>query len=244
MLFPVKIQRPSGSYFQAAIHFDTGADANVISKRFALKQNLNQVQTALLQLELISGKQLSCYGAYQVDYLLTDSWGRTRKCNTVFYSCNKEGAPLTLGLPSFIKEGIVINLQERSQRFAVEPKHEIVKPKKFAKKANKDTAIYALVCSAVIASEPHQNLNKSSGTIPMELLDYEDVFSSENASKLPYHKDTDHAINTEGKPLPYGPLYNLLVEELVELRRYLSNELAKGRIKHSISPAGAPSTLR
>lgn len=217
-----------------------GADANVISKQFALEQNLNCVQTALLQLESISGKQLSCYGAYQVDYLLTDSWGHTCKCNAIFYSCNKEGALLTLGLLLFIKEGIVINLQERSWRFAIKPKHKIVHPKKFAKKANKVTAIYALVCSAVVASKPHQNLTKSSGAILDKLKDYKDVFSNENASKLPYHKNTDHAINTGDKPPPYGPLYNLSIEELAELRQYLSNELAKGRIHHSVSPAGAP----
>ena len=44
----------------------------------------------------------------------------------------------------------------------------------------------------------------------------------------------------DGKDPPYGPLYNLSNTELKVLREYLDDALAKGWIRHSVSPAGAP----
>jgi len=143
-------------------------------------------------------------------------------------------------LPGLTKERIIINPHERSWRFEVETKHEILAPKKFAKKTRTRAAIYALVCSAVTAGEKHAPRMVIEKEIPPELAGYADVFSIENAGLLPHHKETDHAIDTGDKAPPYGPLYNLSVAELAELRRYLHDELAKGRIRHSTSPAGAP----
>ena len=67
-----------------------------------------------------------------------------------------------------------------------------------------------------------------------------DVFSTEKAGLLPAHKASDHAIDLDGKDPPYGPLYNLSNTELKVLREYLDDALAKGWIRHSVSPAGAP----
>lgn len=81
---------------------------------------------------------------------------------------------------------------------------------------------------------------ESEKEVPLKLTDYVDVFSTKNAGLLPHHKETDHAINIEDKAPPYRPLYNLSVGELTELRRYLHDELVKGRIRHLTSPIGAP----
>ena len=58
---------------------------------------------------------------------------------------------------------------------------------------------------------------------------------------MPQRKESDHIIDVEegGFP-PYGPLYNLSGPELGVLRTYLDDALAKGWIRHSVSPAGAP----
>ena len=77
-------------------------------------------------------------------------------------------------------------------------------------------------------------------TLPEEYCNYADVFSVENASLLPAHKASGHAIDLDGKDPPYGPLYNLSNTELGVLQTYLDNTLAKGWIRHSVSPAGAP----
>ena len=39
---------------------------------------------------------------------------------------------------------------------------------------------------------------------------------------------------------PYGPLYNMSIEELQVLRKYLDEQLEKGFIRASKSPAAAP----
>ena len=78
-------------------------------------------------------------------------------------------------------------------------------------------------------------------TIPSEISGFADMFSTENAGKLPEMKASDHAIDLEpGKDPPYGTVYSLLNTELAELRRYLDEALGKGWIRHSASPAGAP----
>ena len=42
------------------------------------------------------------------------------------------------------------------------------------------------------------------------------------------------------KQPPFGPIYNLSQSELQHLREYIDENLAKGFIEHSKSPAGAP----
>ena len=76
--------------------------------------------------------------------------------------------------------------------------------------------------------------------IPSKYSDFHDVFSKDNAQKLPEHGPQDHAIDTEGKQPAFGPIYNLSLTELQILREYLDEYLAKGFIVPSTSSAGAP----
>lgn len=77
--------------------------------------------------------------------------------------------------------------------------------------------------------------------LPPELQDFLSIFRTKQAGILPRHKSTDHAINIlEGKSPPYGPIYPLSPAELRKLREYIDNNLKKGRIRPSKSPAGSP----
>ncbi|SOV07450.1 uncharacterized protein UDID_18908 [Ustilago sp. UG-2017a] len=68
-----------------------------------------------------------------------------------------------------------------------------------------------------------------------------DVFDEVEADKLPHH--TEHDLHLEliegGKP-PQGPLYLKGPKEMTELRRYLDENLEKGFIRPSKSPARSP----
>ncbi|KAI0991649.1 hypothetical protein K3495_g16538 [Podosphaera aphanis] len=73
------------------------------------------------------------------------------------------------------------------------------------------------------------------------------LFADDNgANNLPPHRDAmDHAINLRrenGKPIqpPWGPLYNMSGEELLVLRKTLTDLLAKGWIRPSSSAAASP----
>jgi hypothetical protein len=77
--------------------------------------------------------------------------------------------------------------------------------------------------------------------IPPEYLDFADVFSKESASVLPPRRPHDHRIPLEpGATPPFGPLYPLSEAELQVLDEYLKENLSKGYIQPSSSPAGAP----
>jgi len=77
--------------------------------------------------------------------------------------------------------------------------------------------------------------------IPEVYSDYSDLFSKEAANILPKHQPWDHVIPIEeGKQPPWGPIYGLNAIELEALRVYIEENVAKGFIRPSSSPAGAP----
>ena len=79
------------------------------------------------------------------------------------------------------------------------------------------------------------------GQLPTCLDDYLDIFSTLNAKKLAPYRNTDLAIDLQpGKEPPYGPIYPLSQTELAALREFLEENLKKGFIRESKSPASAP----
>lgn len=78
--------------------------------------------------------------------------------------------------------------------------------------------------------------------IPDEYKSYIELFRDDKtASALPKHKPWDHEIVLqEGKEPPFGPIYGMTEKELGVLREYLDENLEKGFIRQSTSPAGFP----
>lgn len=68
------------------------------------------------------------------------------------------------------------------------------------------------------------------------------LFQKEISDKLPPHRPgCDHEIKLQdGKDAPWGPLYGMSRDELLVLRRILTDLLDKNYIRASSSPAGAP----
>ena len=67
------------------------------------------------------------------------------------------------------------------------------------------------------------------------------MFSLEEANTLAPINDHAHAIDLEDAAVPpHGPIYPLAEPELEVLREYLNDAIAKGWIRPSCSPAGAP----
>lgn len=78
-------------------------------------------------------------------------------------------------------------------------------------------------------------------TVPEAYHDFADVFSEQEATRLPPHRPYDHAIDLDdGTTPPFGPIYSLSENETLALRQYLEENLQKGFIRPSNSPAGAP----
>lgn len=67
------------------------------------------------------------------------------------------------------------------------------------------------------------------------------AFSKTKADTLPPHRPYDLSVDLEdGKSPPFGPLYSLSELELKALSDWLKENLSKGFIRASTSPAGAP----
>ncbi|KAI0995914.1 Transposon Ty3-I Gag-Pol polyprotein [Podosphaera aphanis] len=67
------------------------------------------------------------------------------------------------------------------------------------------------------------------------------VFSRDEADKLPPHRPSDHKIHLKpGSEPPWGPLYGMSREELDVLKKYIRENLEKGFIRPSSSPAASP----
>ncbi|KAI1003236.1 hypothetical protein K3495_g4968 [Podosphaera aphanis] len=92
------------------------------------------------------------------------------------------------------------------------------------------------------ALAPAKKLDKSLERLPKEYRDFVDIFKRDLIDRLPPHRPGhDHEIRVEPeKEIPWGPLYGMSRDELLVLRKTLTELLDKNYIRASNSPAGAP----
>ena len=78
--------------------------------------------------------------------------------------------------------------------------------------------------------------------LPKQYHQFLSVFNKSEADKLPLHRPgVDHTIKAlPGTQPPSGPLYGMSREELEVLKKYLEENLDKGFIRASSSPAATP----
>jgi transposase InsO family protein len=98
-----------------------------------------------------------------------------------------------------------------------------------------------------LTPKPHLTIEEIKQRLPPRYHDFIDVFNQEEADKLPPHRPgIDHEIpiekdqNGNERPLPWGALYGMSREQLLVLRKTLSELLQKGYIRESKSDAAAP----
>jgi hypothetical protein len=101
--------------------------------------------------------------------------------------------------------------------------------------------------NAISLYEIHKALNEErndpeiTDTVPPEYHKFLPLFSEVEANKRPPHRPYDHRIPLkEDFTPPLGPIYPLSRTELEALRKWLNENLSKGFIHASSSPAGAP----
>jgi hypothetical protein len=77
--------------------------------------------------------------------------------------------------------------------------------------------------------------------LPQEYYDFLDVFSKKEADKLLPYRLYNHKIQLkDSTEPPFGPMYNMSRNELLVLKEYLKENLGKGFIQASRSPAASP----
>ena len=197
------------------IHFDIGAEMNVIDQSFAPANDLEPIEAPLPSPQWLDGNTTYCYTAYLVSYELQDSWGYTKECRHVFYAISKhDNPPIVLGMPAMTDKQIKIDVAEYTWRFGVVTEaFKVLLPQKFADTIAEESLVYALLISDVDvnkgqrvyalktdASYAEPDIN-TVPKLPDKLKEYKDVFSTEKAGRLPSQRPRSCYQNNSGTPI-------------------------------------------
>lgn len=105
----------------------------------------------------------------------------------------------------------------------------------------KDMEIFAVSLADIEKALAEKTHTDPKSKLPREYWSHLDVFSRQKADQLPEHRTYDHRIDlVPGAQPTYGPLYAMSNLELKVLRKYLTENLAKGFIRPSSSPVSSP----
>jgi hypothetical protein len=107
----------------------------------------------------------------------------------------------------------------------------------------RDVQIFQVDISKYSPDSPEPESQPDLHLIPEEYrAEFANIFSKKEAEVLPEHRSYDHTIPLqEGTTPPFaGSNYSLSPAELKVLDQYIKDNLRKGFIRHSQSPAAAP----
>jgi Reverse transcriptase (RNA-dependent DNA polymerase) len=190
----------------------------------------------------VNQQNLHTYGAYNVRLELTDSYGVCRSTLRPYIAIDRDqgDSQILLGMTALNELKILVDCETYKWRYKLDKTNIRIDTYQRFQKRTKNADIYAVVeVNSLIYSTLSDKL--STDHLPCSLQDYLDVFSPTNAEELADHRDIDLAIELQpGKEPPYGPIYPLSQTELAALKEFLEENLAKGFIRESKSPAGAP----
>ena len=145
-------------------------------------------------------------------------------------------------MPAFTELKILVDCEAYQWQYKLKKTDIRIETYRRFQKRSKEAKIYALIeVNHLLRPDQLPALTALANQFPTCLGCYTDVFSDANAKKLAPNRDIDLAIELQpGKEPPYGPIYPLSPRELAALKEFLEENLAKGFIRESKSPAGAP----
>ena len=150
--------------------------------------------------------------------------------------------PLVLGIPWLRRHDPTIRWKENSLEFAADCCREHC-PGTFPTRAE-TYDVPPMSAAAISEVEEAPKAKKPLDLrewIPKEYHDFLESFSEVVADQLPPHRPFDHEIVLkEGETPTFGPLYSLSRSELESLRNWIEENVRKGFIRPSSSPAGSP----
>ena len=115
------------------------------------------------------------------------------------------------------------------------------------KRGDSESTIFAVTLADIEKALKPRKRSDPKEKLPPQYHEFLGAFDRKQADQLPPHRPgVDHAIeilkDNQGRErqLPWGPLYNMSREELIILRKTLTELLDKNFIRASNSPASAP----
>lgn len=226
---------------------DPGSQLNLISAMKAKELGLSVEPLSELLAKAANGTRITVYGTTVVDLDVRDTRGRVQTHHQAFIVVDMEQYPVYLGMPWIEAYNPKLNFATKQMRHRGTPDSSRGQYRKVASETAEEfdrTVRSPLVdVYAVIVHNP-AHLGAVLGNLgqwPGRYAEFADVGSTDSAAELPDHGHHDLSIDLEpGAAPPHQPLYNLSVTELDLLRKYIEEYLARGWIRRSKSPAGAP----
>ena len=231
----------NSSSIQSVALLDSGASSCFIDVAFAQAHGVPVVCLSKpIPVEAIDGRVLSSGAITQATIPLGLRVGSHQE-ELAFYLIASPRHPIVLGLTWLEAHNPIVDWCNRSITFSKPGSsckgmkvNSISHP---SEKVDSDSTTPPSVQDGVVCGAVSNTLH----AIPDKYQDFSDVFEKCNADRLPEHRLYDCPIDLqEGACPPFGPLYALSAPELKALRVYLDENLEKGFIQPSKSPAGAP----
>ena len=228
----IKIKVESLKIYAKAL-LDIGASACFMDEEFGHQRKIEVIRKKIRTLvEIIDGRPLASgdvvYDTQPLEVILGEQIS-----SIVFNIIKSPTSPIILGLPWFKLHNPDIDWQTRkiNSRYRQPKKKTTLQPlfvgAKTFMRATKQNTMFVIYATPTSEPTNHE--------------DFKDVFEKKNADILPHYRPYDCAIELqEGAQPPFSPIYNLSQNKLVELRKYIDENLSKNFIRHSKSPAGAP----
>ncbi|KAI2659483.1 Transposon Tf2-9 polyprotein [Labeo rohita] len=225
MQIPIVIRHASRTIHTTAL-IDSGAAGNFISIEFAHQQNiiLNSCKSSL-SVEALNGRPLGEGRIHSLTEEMRMEIGALHRELIQFYTIHTPHHTVILGLPWLRKHDPHISWREG----------ELLQ---WSSNCQKD-------CLPAVQPTltPRPSLSESTfnaGNLPTEYHDLKMAFSKDKASQLPPHRAVDCAIELlPGHSPPKGCVFPLSQPESEAMNNYINEELAKGFIRPSTSPASA-----
>lgn len=219
---PIGLSQIPGETARALL--DTGATSNFVDDEYVARHHLPMTKLKRPTPLVMADGRVSEYGLLTHRVQLTVLLGRGfEPYHADFIVSPIRIAHLILGMPFLDKVQPVVDWSART-----------LAPRDTTDKTSDQAT--AWLYTAITTAEPPTETE-----LPAEYAHYKDVFDKGQADKLPEHRQFDHAIQlSSDKVPPAGPIYALSPREREELMAYLRENLDKGFIRESRSPAGAP----
>jgi hypothetical protein len=249
---------------QANIMVDSGClSYSLCDARFARRNNLQRITVSPLGLQGFNGSKGGI--ATEVAILDLDLDGYSER---VFaYITPLGNHDIFLGLPWIYKQNVIIQGNKRQLRIGNDgpvirskdvqeadlakvdtprPVSAIafaIQAKQTRKKTSRVFAASMADINKAIRKLEARAIQPDFSKLPAQYQRFAPTFDPREANKLPPLRgpNIDHPIDLEpGTEPPWGPLYSMSKDELLVLRKTLSDYLEKGFIRVSNSPAAAP----
>ena len=236
--------RLGGRWVTAPALLDSGAEVNLIHPRLLGPTDLAKLDDHVAVSALFNAA-IQPLGSCDRFVKVKDAFGIIDLQRMRFVVADIGELDMILGFPWLEAADPIVSWKRRTFVFPMDsPYIRLCVTKKEIRKALQECRVAVtveVVPAPATVEGSGEDTDRPPLVVPPKYAARARVFSLEEANTLAPINDHAHAIDLEDAAVPpHGPIYPLAEPELEVLREYLNDAIAKGWIRPSRSPAGAP----